>query len=415
MNPKIITAVGIDVSKGKSTVAIRRPGGEIVRKPFDVRHDQPGLQQLVQTLREVGGEIRIVMEHTGLYWRPVASVLHQAGFFISVVNAILTHQFSDNSLRKVKTDKADALKLANYALTYWAELKRYDQEDETRQQLKFQSRLYQRPLQSSTALRNGLISLLDQTFPNANQFFPSSPPTKDGHHKWIDFVKRFWHKDCVAAVSLRSFAITLEKWCKRNGYRYSYADAEYIHAQARNAVATLPKNDSTKLLIMQAVHTLNTIYESLQVIRGEMLRLASLLPEYEVVMAMQGAGRITGPQLMAEIGDVRRFTHKGALVAFAGVDTLPFQSSDFEAKSRHVSKRRSSRLRRTLFLVCGMSLCRADPNDPVFCFMDKKRTEGKHFYVYMVAGAAKFLRVYYARVKQYLNHLDDAPLTVLPN
>ena len=415
MNSNLITAVGIDVSKGKSTVAIRRPGGEIVRKPFDVRHDQPGLQQLVQTLREVGGEIRIVMEHTGLYWRPVASVLHQAGFFISVVNAILTHQFSDNSLRKVKTDKADALKLANYALTYWAELKRYDQEDETRQQLKFQSRLYQRTLQSSTALRNGLISLLDQTFPNANQFFSSSPPTKNGHHKWIDFVERFWHKDCVAAVSLRSFAITLEKWCKRNGYRYSFSDAEDILAQARNAVATLPQNDSTKLLMMQAVHTLNTIYESLQIIRAEMLRLASLLPEYEVVMAMQGAGRITGPQLMAEIGDVRRFTHKGALVAFAGVDAPPFQSGDFEAKSRHVSKRGSSRLRRTLFLICGMILCRADPNDPVFSFMDKKRSEGKHFYVYMVAGAAKFLRIYYARVKQYLNHLDDAPLIALPN
>lgn len=61
-----------------------------------------------------------------------------------------------------------------------------------------------------------------------------------------------------------------------------------------------------------------------------------------------------------------------------------------------------------------MILCRADPNDPVFCFMDKKRSEGKHFYVYMVAGAAKFLRIYYARVKQYFNHLDDVPLTALP-
>lgn len=415
MDSNLITAVGIDVSKGKSTVAIRRPGGEIVRKPFDVRHDRAGLQQLVQILQDIGGEIRIVMEHTGMYWRPVASVLLQAGFFVSVVNAILTHQFSDNSLRKVKTDKADSLKLANYALAYWAELKRYDHEDETRQQLKFQSRLYQRTVQTSTALRNGLISLLDQTFPNANQFFPSSPPTKDGHHKWIDFVERFWHKDCVAALSLRSFAITLEKWCKRTGYRYSYSDAEYIHAQARNAVATLPKNDSTKLLMMQAVHTLNTVYESLHIIRTEMLRLASMLPEYQVVMAMKGAGPVTGPQLMAEIGDVRRFTHKGALVAFAGVDAPPFQSGDFEAKSRHVSKRGSSRLRRTLFLICGMILCRADPEDPVFCFMDRKRAEGKHFYVYMVAGAAKFLRIYYARVKQCMNQLDEALVSPLPN
>ena len=30
------TAVGIDVSKSKSTVAIRRPGGVIVARPFDI-------------------------------------------------------------------------------------------------------------------------------------------------------------------------------------------------------------------------------------------------------------------------------------------------------------------------------------------------------------------------------------------
>ena len=126
MDSNLITAVGIDVSKGKSTIAIRRPGGEIVRKPFTVKHDQLGLQQLIQLLHEVGGEIRIVMEHTGMYWRPIASVLQQEGFYLSVVNAILTHQFNDNSLRKVKTDKADSLKLANYALAYWSELKRYD-------------------------------------------------------------------------------------------------------------------------------------------------------------------------------------------------------------------------------------------------------------------------------------------------
>ena len=35
--------------------------------------------------------------------------------------------------------------------------------------------------------------------------------------------------------------------------------------------------------------------------------------------------------------------------------------------------------------------------------MDRKRAEGKHFYVYMVAGAAKFLRIYYVTVKAYLD------------
>ena len=148
-------------------------------------------------------------------------------------------------------------------------------------------------------------------------------------------------------------------------------------------------------------------YDTLQILRDEMQRLASLLPEYEIVMAMQGAGSITGPQLMAEIGDVRRFTGKNALVAFAGVDAPPYQSGTFDSKSRHVSKRGSPHLRRVLFTVCSVILQHSDPENPVFRFMDRKRTEGKHFYVYTVAGGAKFLRIYYAKVKEHLNTIDS--------
>ena len=356
-----ITAVGIDVSKAKSTVAIRRPGGEVVMLPFDVQHNMEDIQQLISTLRKVAGDIKIVMEHTGMYWRPIALTLMNAGFFVSIVNAMLIHDFSDNSIRKVKTDKADSMKIASYALTFWAELRPYTSEDETRNMLKIQCRHYDRTLNTSIALRNGLIALLDQCFPGVNHVFGSEMRTKSGHLKWIDFSRRFWHKDCVATVSLNSFADSFQKWCKRTGYHFSYA---------------------------------------------------SLLPEYEVVMAMQGAGPITGPQLMAEIGDVRRFTHKGALVAFAGMDAPPFQSGTFDSKSRQISKRGSPHLRQVLFNVCSTILQHSNPDNPVFQFMDKKRSEGKHYYVYMVAGGAKFLRIYYARVKEALDAQDAADAAV---
>ena len=115
MEAAVITAVGIDVSKSKSTVAVRRPGGEIVLRPFDVRHTNSDLKKLTSTLKKLGGDIRIVMEHTSTYWRPIALTLKEAGFFVSVVNAMLIHDFSDNTIRKLKTDRADALKIANYA------------------------------------------------------------------------------------------------------------------------------------------------------------------------------------------------------------------------------------------------------------------------------------------------------------
>ena len=83
---------------------------------------------------------------------------------------------------------------------------------------------------------------------------------------------------------------------------------------------------------------------------------ASKLPEYPIVMAMKGVGTSLGPQLMAEIGDVTRFTHKGAITAFAGVDPGVNESGTYEQKSVHTSKRGSSDLRKTLYPL-GFLLC----------------------------------------------------------
>ena len=106
---------------------------------------------------------------------------------------------------------------------------------------------------------------------------------------------------------------------------------------------------------------------------------------------------------MAEIGDVRRFHSKKALVAFAGIDAPPYQSGTMNVRSRSISKRGSPSLRRTLFLVMSVTLLSAPADNPVYQFMDKKRSEGKPYRVYMMASANKFLRIYYASVKAYLN------------
>ena len=134
---------------------------------------------------------------------------------------------------------------------------------------------------------------------------------------------------------------------------------------------------------------------------------ASKLPEYPVVMAMKGVGPSLGPQLMAEIGDVTRFTHKGAVTTFAGVDPGVNASGDYSQKSVHASKHGSPMLRKTLFQIMDV-LIKTKPDDAVYLFMDKKRAEGKPYYVYMTAGANKFLRVYYGRVKEYLSALQES-------
>jgi len=125
--------------------------------------------------------------------------------------------------------------------------------------------------------------------------------------------------------------------------------------------------------------------------------LAAQLSEYPVTMAMHDIGDSLGPQLMAEIGDVIRFTRRGAITAFSGVDPGADQSGTHEAKSTRTSKSGPPELRRALFLVMDCQMKTMPQDDLVYQFMDKKRAKGKPYLVYMTTGVNKFLRIYYGR------------------
>ena len=400
-----MNCVGIDVSKGKSMIAVMRPLGEMVIPPFEVGHTDAELCELSTRLGSLEGETRVVMEATGNYHLPVASFLYDSGFYVSVVNAMLVHGYGNNSLRRVKTDKKDAVKLANYGLDHWLTLPRYIPEDEVRLMLKTTYRQYQQCTKVQTMLKNNLISLLDTAFPDANRLF-TSPTRADGSEKWVDFISTFWHCECVCGLSEKAFTAKYQKWCKRHGYNFSQDKALDIYASACGHFSVMPKNDTTKILVKQAVSQLQATSAALAALRNEMQSLAASLPEYPIVMGMFGVGPALGPQLMAEIGDVRRFHSKKALVAFAGIDAPPYQSGQMEIRSRSISKRGSAVLRRTLFLVMSAILRCSPADEPVYQFMDRKRTEGKPYRVYMMASANKFLRIYYATVKQYLDSLE---------
>lgn len=402
-----MNAVGIDVSKGKSMIAILSPRGVTVAKPFEVSHTASELSKLADYLGSLIGETKVVMEHTGRYYEPIAQVIHGRGFFVSAVNPLLIREYGGNSLRRVKTDKADAKKIAKYGLDNWDELREYTPMDTIRYELKTLNRQFHLASKNRTACSNNLVALLDQSFPGVRSWF-DSPVRKDGSQKWVDFAITFWHMDCVCSVSRASFTERYSKWCKRNGYHFSEAKAMEIYEQAKDMIALVPKSPTTKLLVQEAATQLTSISRMVEVLRAEMNRLASQLPEYPMVMSMYGVGESIGPQLMAEIGDVRRFARKQSLVAFAGVDPTPNQSGAKDVRSTKTSKRGSPHLRKTLFNLMTVLVQKAPADEPVYQFIDRKRSEGKPYYVYMTAGCTKFLRIYYGKVRDYLNDLGVA-------
>lgn len=374
----------------------------VFMKPFEVPHTAEGFSGLAGKLARLDGEIRIVMEHTGRYYESFAMSMYRAGFFVSAVNPLAIKNYQDGiNIRKVKTDKADAIKIAHFALDKWELLPQYTPMDTIRYDLKTMHRQYQLSSKTKTALSNNLVALLEQSYPGANKYF-DSPVRPDGRQKWVDYVDTFWHVDCVAKASQNAFVERYRKWCKRHGYNFSQQTAINLHTDARQKLALVPKSDTCKLLIKEAVSQLNAVSRTVETYRAEMQRLASQLPEYETVMSMTGVGRSMGPQLMAEIGDIRRFAHQKSLVGFAGTDPIKDDSGDKVCGSNPSSKRGSPYLRKTLFVIMSILLQLQPQDDPVYQFLDKKRSEGKPYYVYMTAGMTKFLRIYYGKVRDCL-------------
>lgn len=244
-----MNAVGIDVSKGKSTVAVIQPFGVVIAEPFDVLHTDSSLKELVNFIKSLSGETKVVMEYTGTYYEPTANALHNAGIFVSVVNPLMIDDYDTNRVRKVKTDRIDALKIASFALDKWMKLREYTPVETVRKTLQIMNRHCIKLNKILVMQKNSLIALLDCCFPNANTLFTSPSRESDGHEKWVDFVLKFPHVDSVAKLSLSAFKTKYQSWCKKDHYNYSESKAEQIHAYARTLVSTLSMTDAVKKMV----------------------------------------------------------------------------------------------------------------------------------------------------------------------
>ena len=393
-------SVGIDISKGKSTVCFMKPYGEVLHKPFELKHTESDLKQLVNQINTLTEETRVVMESTGAYHYPVLAYLKEYGIFTSVINPLVMSKYVNVAIRKGKTDKLDAIKIGNFGIDHWYHLVNYSPTADVYDELKTLNRQYLSYISMRIHSKQTLANLLDRTMPGIKTLLwnRSDVPDRD---KLSDFVKEYWHFDNITRMSEARYINNYNSWTKRKGYRASTEKAKKIYALALEGIPTLSSTTpSTKMLVEEAVKVLHMIDTTLASILAQMRELAKSLKEYKVVMAMPGVGEILGPRIIAEIGDVRRFHSGGAVIAYAGLDAPPFQSGKFTATKRSISKRGSASLRKTGYEIMRyIKISKPSEDDTVYQYMIKKEKEGKPKKVAKIAALNKFLRIYYARVK----------------
>ena len=387
--------VGVDVSKGKSTVAVLDKDGEILMRASEYEHTETGMTKLIQRLKMLKEEPRIVVENTGYYHWPLVNSLMDAGFFVCVVNSIIVSKFAKVQMRSGKTDRLDAMMLCRFGLAYWSELVRCQPDEERRTLLRLYSREYSHAVHLVVEQKVHFTSLLDKVMPGIKTLLED----KGGRSKLSDFALEFWHFENISKQKPDSFTKRYCKWAKEKGYHANESKAAQIHALSQNGIPTLPCTDAVKQLVQEAARVLKRLEESVNSILAQMNALASTFPEFEVVSEMKGVGKHTASRLIAEIGDVRRFHSAKALTAYAGLDAPPYQSGKFESHNRKISKRGNKYLRKVGYEVMASLMSTKPVEDhAVYLFICRKKAEGKYYLSAYMAGLNKFLHIYYARV-----------------
>ena len=392
-------AVGIDVSKSKSTVAILDSYGTVLATPFNMAHTQPEMNALVSRLKELGEPVTILLEYTGHYHYPVLKKLQDEGFPVCVVNPYQMKKYGDVEIHKAKTDKKDALRIATYALEKSYKLVPYSFMEQKYEDLKFLSRQYDQRIAFVAKLKVQLINLLDQTMPGITKILAlkSRNPEKSA---LMLFIKRYKSFDEIQRIGKTRFLSTYATLMKKTTDRHAPQKGLAIYELARDSITTRGEDPYIWSAQDQCVDLLATAQNAADEIITQMQNIAETIPEYKVLRAMNGVGDRLGPVILAEIGDIRRFHSAKALNSFAGNDAPPYQSGQFESRNRHISKRGSSALRKACFEVMQALKLTKPQDDPVYQFILKKEQEGKPYNVAKMAGVNKFLRIYYARAME---------------
>lgn len=158
-----MVCIGIDVSKGKSTVCIMKPYGEIISRPYEIMHTEEDLRGLVNTIKTLKEDKKVVMEATGIYHLPVLTYLQENGIFVSIINPFVMKKYRCQAIRKGKTDKLDSATIANYGLDNWFYLEEYKGLTESYAELKLLSQQYRHYMSQHICGLLALTHMLDYT------------------------------------------------------------------------------------------------------------------------------------------------------------------------------------------------------------------------------------------------------------
>lgn len=376
---------GIDIAKHDHVIGAVDERGRSLSKPMAFKNSQAGFEKLAAYLGGLSddkADVMVGMEATGHYWLACFCFLSEQGYEVAVINPLRTdamRRFRNGG--RVKTDAidcaviADTLRCGDFSPSRLA--------DEKMMSLRQMTRLQQAMTESAADLKRQIIVALDQVFPEYGALFSDMFGETSRA-----FLKRCPTPEECESIDVRTLTNLLDRASRGHLGRDKAVE---LKKAARGSCGIRLANDAFSFQIKM-------LAKQIEFIEGQVAevdaKIKALLDEVEpLILTVPGVSYKLGAQIVAEIGDVKRFKNAAAIVKYAGINPSKNQSGTFEGEASHITKQGSPYLRRALYLAAMAQLkCRA----PLYDYYLKKRGEGKAHREALIAVARKLVHVIYA-------------------
>jgi transposase len=379
--------LGIDIGKNNHVATLIDSQSKSLFTGFSFANTTYGGESLVIKLGEhiaQPSDVEIGMEATGHYWLSLYSFLISKGYVVHVINPIQTDGWRKGmEIRKRKTDKIDSFLIAD--------LLRYGDFVET--SLSYESILSLRNLTrfrhylvgSIGDLKRKAICVLDQTFPEYQGIFSNTFGKTSS-----ELLLHFQTADDFASITAEQLETALANIALKS---FAKNKLTQISELAAKSFGLKFCKDSFSLQLRLLIEQIRFIEAQVSDVEAE---IAAILEKLNSpITTIPGIATVTGATILAEIGDISRFSNPSKLVAFAGLDATVLQSGE-SLGTYKMSKRGSPYLRKAIF----QSALVATSFDPVFkAYYQKKRAEGKHHLTAVGAVARKLCYTIHAILK----------------
>lgn len=391
--------VGVDVSSKSSVITILMPGGETYGKKLSITNDLKGFTKLSNTLNDIEKQFskraEIFMESTGLYHIPLYNYFSKSNYNCYIINPIHTKNFAKQSIRKVKNDKVDSLRIAQLAQSPMFSTNSIF--DEQTFLLKKLCREYDSLVSNAAQYKKKINSLLNLVFPKFNEVFSdtfSKVPL-------AILIKYPTYKHFLSASKLD----VLDTITSAVNHSTEWASNRYnmLCNIAKEAQLLKLDVDYLETEMICFIKMLNTFKKCIDTLKTKMIEASSKIPEFkenvDLLCTHPEVGEISSICLLAEIGNIRNFPNAKKLVAFLGVDTSVSQSGSFTSTHNKLTKRGSNFARKILFnlaLASLKSFRNGVPANPVLLASYNKLTQSKPKKVAIGAIMHKLINHFFA-------------------